>query len=276
MNLVLKTFTTTFIAMLVLVGAAFFVLPVQNEVQAQSSAPRSFCFNSSSREFLIPAKTGACPSGWEIVVAPRARGFCIYSVSGKMTAKYFDEDEWTLNATGTKCVAFNENTGANEEFADYKSMASITQQYNPEGNNTNQTNNTPNNSPGNTPNTKVNTNPKTNSGDSSTGTGGCDLGFHKVGPLCVPDSPFNNGSSITKEPTLGGVATRIIQILLYFAAIVAVIMAIVGGYQVMTAAGNEQQAVNGRKTLINAIIGLVIVILSYMIIQVVIGFVTKG
>ncbi len=53
-------------------------------------------------------------------------------------------------------------------------------------------------------------------------------------------------------------------------------MAIIGGYQIMTAAGNETRAKDGRKTLTNALIGLAIVLLSYVIIQAVISFVTKG
>ncbi len=105
---------------------------------------------------------------------------------------------------------------------------------------------------------------------------GDEKGFHMVGPLCVPNSPFNHGlAGDPSSQTAAGLAARIIKILLYFAGIVAVIMCIIGGYQIMTAAGNAVQATNGRKTLTNAIIGLIIVILSYVLVQTVISFVTK-
>ena len=54
-----------------------------------------------------------------------------------------------------------------------------------------------------------------------------------------------------------------------------VIMIIIGGYYVMTAQGNDAQATTGKKTLINALIGLAITILAYLIVQVVINFITK-
>lgn len=266
MNLVLKTFTTTFIAMLVLVGAAFFVLPLQNEAQAQGGATRSFCFNSSNGTFPKTVN-GFCPTGSEPKAAPGSfGGFCVFPLDGVYEAGV-PNDGISLDKDG-KCVDEDKVVIQNSKFMSFEAILKS------QGVNTNP----------NTGSSNTNTNPTGNSNNTnpggsssgSTGANGCDSGFHKVGPLCVPDSPFNNGNSLTKETTFGGVATRVIQILLYFAAIVAVIMAIVGGYQVMTAAGNETQAVNGRKTLINAIIGLVIVILSYMIIQAVISFVTKG
>jgi hypothetical protein len=53
-------------------------------------------------------------------------------------------------------------------------------------------------------------------------------------------------------------------------------MIIIGGYQWMTARGNEAQVTNGRKTLINALIGLAIVILSFAVVQAVNTFLQKG
>jgi hypothetical protein len=130
----------------------------------------------------------------------------------------------------------------------------------------------PNPNPNPNPNPTPNPNP--GGGNTTYIQGGCEDNFHEVGPLCVPDSNFNS-NSIVGTNTAPGIATRIIRLLLYFAGIVAIIMAIVGGYQVMTAAGNPTQAANGRKTLTNAVIGLVIVILAYLIVSVVINFVSK-
>lgn len=47
-----------------------------------------------------------------------------------------------------------------------------------------------------------------------------------------------------------------------------VIMIIIGGIQYITAAGNEDRAKGGKKTLTAAIIGLIIVILAYAIIKI--------
>jgi hypothetical protein len=71
------------------------------------------------------------------------------------------------------------------------------------------------------------------------------------------------------------VAKKIIEWALYFAAIIAVIFLIIGGFLYITSAGNETQSTKGRKTLVNALIGLAIIVLSYLIVQVVYNFLTK-
>lgn len=62
---------------------------------------------------------------------------------------------------------------------------------------------------------------------------------------------------------------------LYLSAIVAVIYIIIGGFLYMTSAGDSGQAGKGRTTLVNALIGLVIIVLSYLIVQIVYNFLTK-
>lgn len=56
---------------------------------------------------------------------------------------------------------------------------------------------------------------------------------------------------------------------------VAVLFLIVGGFWYITAAGNEETAEKGKGTVINAIIGIVIIILSYVIINVVANLVSQ-
>lgn len=60
------------------------------------------------------------------------------------------------------------------------------------------------------------------------------------------------------------------KILLPIAGTIAVLFIIIGGFQYITSGGNEELAEAGKKNLQNAIIGLVIVILSYVIIRVII------
>jgi heme/copper-type cytochrome/quinol oxidase subunit 2 len=57
---------------------------------------------------------------------------------------------------------------------------------------------------------------------------------------------------------------------------IAVLFLIVGGFWYITSAGNEETAEKGRGTAINAIIGIVIIILSYVIINVVSNLVTNS
>lgn len=74
---------------------------------------------------------------------------------------------------------------------------------------------------------------------------------------------------------LKSLVKTILEWALYLAGIVAIIFIIVGGYYYITAAGNDSRAASGRKTLVNALIGLAIVILSYMIVQVVYRFIVE-
>ncbi|MEO8065892.1 MAG: pilin [Candidatus Doudnabacteria bacterium] len=62
---------------------------------------------------------------------------------------------------------------------------------------------------------------------------------------------------------------KLINLGLSVAGLVAVAFIIIGGFQYMTSAGNEELAEAGKKTLINAIIGLVIIILSFIIVSVI-------
>jgi hypothetical protein len=69
---------------------------------------------------------------------------------------------------------------------------------------------------------------------------------------------------------------NIINILLGIAFLVAVLMLIIGGFRYIFDAGNEKGSAAGKKTVINALIGLVIIILSYVIVQVVAKTVSSG
>jgi hypothetical protein len=92
-------------------------------------------------------------------------------------------------------------------------------------------------------------------------------GFKKEGPLCLPENPFgNSNNSLVGQTTATGLIATAIRLLLYFAGIIAVLFLIIGGYYYLTARGNEEQATKGRQTLIYALLGLSIVILSYVIV----------
>lgn len=69
----------------------------------------------------------------------------------------------------------------------------------------------------------------------------------------------------------GGLIYRIISLLLFVVGGLAVLFVIIGGYQYITAAGNEEQSEKGKKTLVNAIIGVVVIVLAWVIINVVVN-----
>ena len=87
--------------------------------------------------------------------------------------------------------------------------------------------------------------------------------------------PGNNaqlcaGSGLNCQNTsVNGLIKTVINWLLGIAFGVAVLFLIIGGFWYITSAGNEETAEKGKGTAINAIIGIVIIILSYVIINVI-------
>ncbi|MBX4205160.1 MAG: pilin [Candidatus Doudnabacteria bacterium] len=81
-----------------------------------------------------------------------------------------------------------------------------------------------------------------------------------------------------RSPTVGGAIIGILTAALGLAGLIAVAMLIYGGFRYITSAGNEEMAKAGKKTITNALIGLVIIILSFVIINVVtnLAFGTTG
>lgn len=69
--------------------------------------------------------------------------------------------------------------------------------------------------------------------------------------------------------TFTGLALRIINMALWVVGILSVLFVIIGGFRYVTAAGNEERAEGAKKTITHAIIGIVIVILSFVIIRVI-------
>ena len=75
--------------------------------------------------------------------------------------------------------------------------------------------------------------------------------------------------------SVNGLIREVIDWMLGIAFAIAVLFLIIGGFFYITSAGNEETAEKGKGTAINAIIGIVIIILSYVIINVVSGLVSN-
>lgn len=76
--------------------------------------------------------------------------------------------------------------------------------------------------------------------------------------------------------TASAVATVAINLLLGLSGVVSVIFLMLGGFWYLTAAGNEEQAEKGRKVLTNAIIGLVVIIMSFALVRIAINLLTSS
>ncbi len=92
----------------------------------------------------------------------------------------------------------------------------------------------------------------------------------------------NNGSadpnsdictSANKDQLIGGVLKNVINTLIFIIAIISVIVIIVGGIRFATSGGNPQQATTARETIIYAIVGLVVAVMAYAIVNFVLNHV---
>jgi len=87
--------------------------------------------------------------------------------------------------------------------------------------------------------------------------------------LTAPDRGSTNLPDLTGSQGLKGLLMSIINIALLFAGLIAVLFLIIGGYRYIVSAGNEEAAEKAKKTIQNAIIGLVVIILSYTLVTVI-------
>ncbi len=92
----------------------------------------------------------------------------------------------------------------------------------------------------------------------------------------------NNGSAdpnsdvctaANKDQLIGGVLKNVINTLIYIIAIISVIVIVVGGIRYVTSAGNPQHATAARETIIYAVVGLVVSIMAYAIVNFVLNHV---
>lgn len=87
----------------------------------------------------------------------------------------------------------------------------------------------------------------------------------------TPEAIAPSGKAAIDDP-LGGkgiqyLITAIFNIAYGIAGLVAVAYLIVGGYQFVTSSGNPDSATAAKSTITNAIIGLIIILVSYLVIR---------
>lgn len=68
---------------------------------------------------------------------------------------------------------------------------------------------------------------------------------------------------------LGDVLFDVVNALLLFAGAVAVLFLIIGGFRYVVSAGNAEQVEGAKKTIVYALLGLIIIFIAYVLVQLV-------
>ena len=93
--------------------------------------------------------------------------------------------------------------------------------------------------------------------------------------LRTNDQSLCQGTGLNCEATSANQLIRtVINWLLGVTFGVAVLFLIIGGFRFITSAGNPEGQTKGKQTIVNAIIGIIIIVLSYVIVNVVANFVS--
>jgi len=109
-----------------------------------------------------------------------------------------------------------------------------------------------------------------------------------VGSVVLPASPVsainvfeqcgaNSDTAVckAKDDNAASMVQDVINILLYVLGIIAVIMIIIGGIRFSTSDGDPAGVKSARNTIIYAIVGLVVAIMAYAIVNLVLGYFKK-
>lgn len=91
--------------------------------------------------------------------------------------------------------------------------------------------------------------------------------------LRVPDG---GSFGLPNQASASDLIIFIINIALAIAGLIAVFFLIIGGFRYITAAGNEDASEQAKKIILNAIIGIVVIILSFVIVRVISNALTTG
>jgi hypothetical protein len=102
----------------------------------------------------------------------------------------------------------------------------------------------------------------------------CDS-FYKQFNFVIGGQPDNTVQGLPQYCTASSVLTFAINGTLIFAGSIAVLFLMTGGFWYLTSGGNEEQAEKGKKTVVNSILGLVIIIMSFAIVRVVTSLLTS-
>lgn len=99
-----------------------------------------------------------------------------------------------------------------------------------------------------------------------------------VMPIALPSASAQFKSGLDAARTgemstkpIGTTIGEVVNVFLYFVGAVAVIVVIWGGFQYITSSGDSQKATTAKNTIMYAVIGIVVVVMSYAIVNWVFG-----
>ncbi len=111
-------------------------------------------------------------------------------------------------------------------------------------------------------------NPGGTSGTQASGVSGANT-VSGAGATCGSDTTICNPVAGGTAKTIQDLFVLAIKYMLGLIGIVAVMMIIVGGYQMVTSAGNEEGWTKGKHTLMYAVSGVLLAVLSYSIVSII-------
>jgi len=85
------------------------------------------------------------------------------------------------------------------------------------------------------------------------------------------DNPSEVSTATGGEGSLRNLVLRMVNYFLTFLGVIAVIMIIYGGVTYVTAAGKDEAVGNAKKIIMYALIGIIIVLLSFAVVNTVLG-----
>lgn len=89
-------------------------------------------------------------------------------------------------------------------------------------------------------------------------------------------SGLSNVSGASTGSDLPGIASKVVNVMLFIVGILAVIMIIFSGIRYITAHGDKGQVEGAKNTLIYAIVGLIVSIVAYALVNWVVGLFGAG
>ena len=93
--------------------------------------------------------------------------------------------------------------------------------------------------------------------------------FSDAAYAALPQCSSGSNTAICQANTslVGGVLKSVINVLLYFAGTIAVIVIVVGGIRYITSDGDPGAASKAKNTIIYALVGLVVAVMAYAIVN---------
>ena len=85
------------------------------------------------------------------------------------------------------------------------------------------------------------------------------------------DMPREIGAATGGETDLRSLVLRIVNYFLTFLGIIAVLFVIYGGVTYVTSAGNDEAVGNAKKIIMYALIGIIIILLSFVLVNAILG-----